>query len=192
MTWSAVDRPGYFGTSRNEIHAGYDVKFGEGNWRISWQWGDRIIQRTDALLIYQRSYTEFLKSSSDILNWLLQYEDVFDTAPSNVEAGLSYDVQETQNNHIHDVAIRRAVVLDLGLNFKGHRGLLHVRPEKEGAILGPQLIPFHLPDRIYDGAIKYKGEERDFIVNPPWWITMGINKSVEQFYQQNKVLEAWG
>ncbi len=139
--------------------------------------------------IYQRAYSEFLKSNKELLDWLIEYEDIYDTAPSNVEAGLSYDSQETINNHIHDVAIRRAVVLDLGLEFKGKRGLLHIRPEKEGERLGPHLIPFHLPHMIFRGATKYKGELRDFSINPPWWIKMGIPNSVEEFYQQNKVLE---
>jgi len=67
--------------------------------------------------------------------------------------------------------------------------LVHVRPGKEGEKLGPHLIPFHLPNMIYRGQIKYKGEERDFLINPPWWIKMGIENSVEQFYQQNKVLQ---
>ena len=42
---------------------------------------------------------------------------------------------------------------------------------------------------IFRGATKYKGELRDFSINPPWWIKMGIPNSVEEFYQQNKVLE---
>ena len=51
------------------------------------------------------------------------------------------------------------------------------------------LVPFHLPHMIYRGKIKYKGEERDFSIKPAWWTTMGIENSIEQFYQQNKVLE---
>jgi len=66
---------------------------------------------------------------------------------------------------------------------------MHVRPEQEGERLGPHLIPFHLPHMIYRGEIKYKGETRDFSENPPWWLKMGIQDSVEQFYQQNKVLQ---
>src|SRR3989344_4792630 len=127
--WETVDRPGYFGTSRNEIHARYNLRFGKGNWRIDWQWGDQVIQRPEALLIYQRGYTEFLKSSPEILEWLLEYEDVYDIAPSNIKAKFNYEIQETKNNHIHDIAIRRAVVLDFGLSFGKIKGLLHVRPE---------------------------------------------------------------
>jgi hypothetical protein len=148
-----------------------------------------VIERPDALGVYQRAYAQFLSSNQEILDWLLDYKDVFDTAPSNIEAGLSYDVQETPNNHIHDVALRRAVILDLGLKFKETKGLLHVRPKKEGERLSPHLTPFHLPGMIYRGQIKYKGEERDFEKEPPWWIKIGIEGSVEQFYQQNKVLQ---
>jgi len=189
MGWRVIERPGYFGKSRAEIYERYDKRFGNGMWKIAWKWGRKTIQRPDALLIYQRAYTEFLKSNQEILKWLIEYSDVYDTAPSNVHAGLSYDHQETPNNHIHDVAIRRAVVLDLGLRFKKSKGLLHVRPNQEGERLSPHLIPFHLPEMIFRGKIKYKGKSRDFSANPPWWIKMGIKNNVEQFYQQNKVLQ---
>ena len=66
---------------------------------------------------------------------------------------------------------------------------MHVRPGKEGERLGPHMIPFHLPEMIYSGEIMYKGEPRDFSTDPPWWTRMGIQDSVEQFYQQNKVLQ---
>jgi hypothetical protein len=188
MEWKVVERPGYFGTSRNEIHVRYDNQFGEDNWRIAWQFGDQIIQRPEALQIYEDGYYEFLKSNREVLDWIVTTaSDVYDTAPSNIGAKFSYDLQETPSNHIHDVAIRRAVLRN-GVWFNGDY-LVHVRPEKEGERLGPHLIPFHLPNMIFRGQIKYKGEDRDFTTNPPWWIKMGIEDSVEQFYQQNKVLE---
>ncbi len=188
MEWTVIDRPGYFGTKRNEIHQRYDTQFGKNNWRISWQWGEQIIQKPEALQIYEDGYYEFFKSNKKILEWITQTaSDVYDTAESNIASKFNYNVQETSNNHIHDIAIRRAVLRN-GKWFKGHH-LVHVRPEKEGETLGPHLIPFHLPGMIYRGKIKYKGENRDFVINPPWWLMMGIENSVEQFYQQNKVLE---
>jgi hypothetical protein len=188
MEWKVVERPGYFGTSRNEIHARYDKQFGNNNWRIAWEWGKQIIQKSEALQIYEDGYYEFFKLNKDVLDRLITTaSDVYDSAPSNIEARFNYDVQETKNNHIHDVAIRRAVLRN-GVWFRGDH-LMHVRPEKEGEKLGPHLIPFHLPDMIFRGQIKYKGEDRDFSNDPPWWIKMGIENSVEQFYQQNKVLE---
>ena len=73
--------------------------------------------------------------------------------------------------------------------FSGNK-LLEVRSvNAEGFVLSPCNIPFHLPDMIYLGQTKYKGEERDFSKDPPWWIKRGVVNSVEQFYQQNKVLQ---
>ncbi|MBU2104766.1 MAG: hypothetical protein KKF67_03255 [Nanoarchaeota archaeon] len=188
MKWEVIERPGYFGTSREEIHAKYDKQFGHSNWKISWQWGNQIIQRPEALQMYEDGYYEFFKLNKDTLDWLITTaSDIYDTSPSNVEAEFSYDIQETPNNHIHNVAIRKSVLRN-GVWFRGDH-LMHVRPEKEGERLGPHLIPFHLPHMIYQGQIMYKGEQRDFSINPPWWIKMGIKKSVEQFYQQNKVLQ---
>lgn len=189
MDWKTVDRPGYFGEKRDELIAQFDRDHGEDNWRISWEWGHHILERTEALQIYEDGYYEFFKANNGMLNWLVtNFSNVYDTAPSNVKAGFSYDVQETKNNHLHDVAIRRSVLRN-GVWFSGDR-LLEVRSTSgEGWILSPCKIPFHLPHMIYQGQTKYKGEPRDFSKNPPWWITKGVNDSVEQFYQQNKVLQ---
>ena len=188
MDWKVIDRPGYFGTDRDEIHRKYNDNFGHNNWRIAWEWGGQIIQRPEAMQIYEDGYYEFFKSNEAILERIITTaSDVYDTAPSNVQAKFSYDIQETPNNHIHDVAIRRAVLRN-GAWFKGDH-FVHVRTEKEGEKLGPYLIPFHLPNMIFRGKIKYKGEDRNFSINPPWWKKIGIENSIEQFYQQNKVLE---
>ncbi|HEY4481687.1 MAG TPA: hypothetical protein VI489_02430 [Candidatus Brocadiaceae bacterium] len=188
MEWETVDRPGYFGQDRDEIHKKFDDRFGENNWRIAWQWGDLVIERPEAMQVYEDGYYHFFKRNKGVLDWIVSTaSDVYDTSPSNVKAGFSYDMQETPNNHIHDVSIRRAVLRN-GVWFKGNH-LVHVRPKKEGRDLVPHLIPFHLPHMIYKGSIKYKGKERDFSKDPPWWIKDGIPNSVEQFYQQGKVLQ---
>ncbi|MEN9625755.1 MAG: hypothetical protein RL557_83 [archaeon] len=186
--WNITDRPGYFGKKRDEIQRGFDNRYGKNNWRVVWQWGDAVIERAEALQLYEDGYYEHFKNTHQLLEWLVTiFSNVFDTAPSNVEAGFSYAIQETPNNHIHDVAIRRAV-LRRGSQFKGDR-LLEVRSVNgEGWVLSPCNIPFHLPHMIYQGVTKYAGEERDFIQNPPWWIKKGVKNSVEEFYQQNKVL----
>ena len=187
--WKTIDRSGYFGDKRDEIQAGFDRDCGKGNWRIAWEWGGLVIPRAEALQIYEDGYYEHFKAKSELLEWLVtNFSDVFDTASSNVRAEFNYDVQETSSNHIHDVAIRRAV-LRRGEWFKGTR-LLEVRSvNAEGRILSPCNIPFHLPYMIYRGVTKYKGKERDFAANPPWWVRKGVPDSVEMFYQQNKVLQ---
>ncbi|MBP7708653.1 hypothetical protein KA107_03130 [Candidatus Pacearchaeota archaeon] len=189
MTWETIDRPGYFGSKRNKICAGFDLQYGSGNWKIAWEWGSQVIERPEAIQIYEDGYYEYFKKTPDLVNWLVNnFANVFDTAPSNVEAKFSYDIQETPSNHLHDVAIRRALLRN-GKWFRGV-GLLEVRsPDKEGWILSPCNIPFHLPTMIYPGQTKYQCEERDFVVNPPWWIRKGLKNSVEEFYQQNKLLQ---
>jgi hypothetical protein len=187
--WETLDRPGYFGKKRDVLQARFNEQYGAGNWRIAWQWGEQTIERPIALQIYEDGYYEHFKNSPDLLQWLTSnFWNVFDTAPTNVEAGFSYDVQETSSNHLHDVAIRRAVLRN-GVWFSGNK-LLEVRSiDAEGWVLSPCNIPFHLPHMIYRGQTKYEGEVRDFSKDPPWWIKRGVKDSVEEFYQQNKVLQ---
>ena len=189
MNWETSDRPGYFGEKRDELHSKWDKEFGHGNWRIAWEWGQLVLQKPEALQLYEDGYYEHFKLNPKLLEWLTKtFSNVYDTAPSNVQAGFSYDIQETPNNHLHDVAIRRGVLRN-GVWFSKKR-LLEVRSiDAEGWVLSPCSIPFHLPRMIYQGQIKYKGEERDFSANPPWWIRKGVKDSVEGFYQQNKVLQ---
>jgi hypothetical protein len=185
--WEEMDRPGYLGTRRDEIHNKWDELYGKGKWELVWQWGNISLKKATAIQIYEDSYYEFFKNNSSTLDWLIKNAaDVYDTAITNVKSHFDYTIQETPGTHLHDIAIRRAVLRN-GVWFKGDH-LMHVRPEKEGEKLSPQLIPFHLPNMIYRGQTKYRGEERDFEANPPWWITMGIQDSVEQFWQQNKIL----
>lgn len=122
------------------------------------------------------------------MSWITNYSDVYDTATPNIEAGLSYNVQEIPDNHLLDVAIRRTIILDLGLSFNKKGKILQVRSEEEGVKVSPHKIPFHLPNMIYRGKIKYKGEEKDLNKNPSRWVKLDIPNSIEQFYQQNKVI----
>lgn len=181
--WDTKERPGYLGKKRNEIQRLWTERYGEGNWRIAWQWGKFVVSRAEALQFYEDGYYEYLKSNQEVLHWLTSTASgVYDTAPSNIEAGFSYDVQETPNNHIHDVAIRRAVLRN-GIWFNGDH-LMQVRgPKTEGERLSPHLIPFHLPHMIVPGDIG------DYAGKGKWWRELGIENSVEEFYQQNKVLQ---
>jgi len=183
-SWRTVERPGYFGDMRDKLHAFWDAEYGKRNWRLAWQWGGMVLERKEALQIYEDGCYEFLKSDADTLDWLItSASDVYDTAPTNVQAGLSYDVQETPNNHIHDVAIRRAL-LRTGNWFAGTR-LLEIRStDKEGWRLSPCMIPFHLPALISREPIKDYRRKEYF-----WWEKRGVPDSIEAFYQRNKLLQ---
>ncbi len=183
MNWKTIEYPGYFGKKRNQLYDSWNNKYGEDNWRIAWQWNSQIIETSEALQIYEDAYYEYFKQDNDIVDWLISTaKDVYDTAPTNINSGLKYEIQETPNNHYHDIAIRRALLRN-GKWFKGPE-LLHVRgPNTKGQKLSPYNIPFHLPELISNQEIKDYGNKGK------WWRKLGIENSVEEFYQQNKILQ---
>ena len=179
MEWNFVERPGYLGKKRDEVLEEWNQKYGKGNWRLAYQWGPAVVSRTFAIQLYEDGYYEFLKNNNETLEWLIKTaSDVFDTAESNVRSGLDYQKQETKNNHLHDISIRRAI-LRLGRRFEGDK-LIHVRwKDSEGYRLSPGIVPFHIPDMILSEEIKsYSGKDA-------WW----RSKTIEDFYQRNKILQ---
>lgn len=184
MEWRTIKRPGYLGKFRDEVCKGWDESYKKGNWRIMYEFGEAIVPRDVGLQIYTQGYFEFLKNNPSIVDWLCEYENVYDTAPSNIDAEFDFNKQETPNNHIHDISIRISLAM-LGRWFTGRKQkLLHVRSsDTEGHILSPMNVPFHLPDLIY------KGEIEDYPKKGKWWIEKGIPNSIEEFYQQNKLLQ---
>jgi len=182
--WIVVERPGYLSKKRDEVFASWDKKYGKDNWILNWQISQtELISQKQAYQLYADAYTEFLRTWPNILEWLCSFEEVEDTAPTNVNSGTNFYIQETPNNHIHDIAIRVAMKA-LNAKFLGtHKRLLKVRGKgTEGEILSPHMVPFHKPEIIFQGEIKdYGGKGK-------WWRENGIENSVEEFYQQNKVL----
>lgn len=177
--WVTLERPGYLGKKRDEICGGWDDLYGENNWRIAYEWAGQVVTREFALQLYEDGYYEHFRRVPTDLDWLTSTaSDVYDTAPTNVEAGLSYFKQETPNNHIHDVAIRRAVYRH-GRTFQGGH-LVHVRwTGSEGFRINPGIVPFHLPDLILQEEIKDHGSKGI------WWKPL----TIEDFYQRNKLLQ---
>lgn len=179
--WQTVARPGYLGKKRDEVRARWDAEYGEGRWRLAYSWTGLVIDRALALQIYEDGYYEFFRRDPDAAGWLTSVaSDVYDTAPSNA-GQLDYERQETPNNHVHDVAIRRSL-LRLGRRFRGDH-LVHVRWEgTEGFFLNPGVVPFHLPDAIEQQPIEDHGGKGQ------WW----GRGTIEDFYQRNKVLQVAG
>lgn len=178
--WRTAGRPGYLGKMRDHVTATWNASHGpEGvGWRLAYSWGELVVDRPTALQVYEDAYCVWLDRNPSKLDWITSVaSDVYDTAPSNA-GQLDYIRQETPSNHVHDVAIRRAVAR-LGRAFRGDR-LVHVRgPETEGFQLSPGVVPFHKPLMIDDEPIDDPNGEG------PWW-RIG---SVEDFYQRNKLLQ---
>jgi len=162
MAWKTIERPGYFGKKRDEVLRSYDERYGLGKWRLSWYFNGEILNKEEAVQIYEDAYYEHLKKNSSLLEKLITTAyDVYDTAPSNVQAVYSYTHQETPNTHLHDVSIRRAV-LRLGKRFSG-KELIQVRStDSEWWVLSPCMIPFHLPDLILPDFSDEFPEMKDY------------------------------
>jgi hypothetical protein len=178
MFWKTIEHPGYLGKKRDELFALWNQKYCDEYWRLGWEWGERVVSKDFAVQIYEDAYYEFFKKNKETLEWVLTKKDVWDTAISNINSGIDYNIQETPNTHIHDIAIRRAI-LRLGVWFRGE-DLLEVRWKKsEGYSINPGVVPFHLPYLIQ------KGDPKDYGNKGIWW-----NKNtIEDFYQRNKVLQ---
>jgi hypothetical protein len=174
--WELVEQPGYIGKQRESKYAEWNKYYGLDGWQLAWQWGNQYLPLPVALSIYEDAYYHFLLSNPDILEQLAtQASDVYDDAPSNVSSGLDYTHQETNLNHWHDIAIRRALLRN-GQWFAG-RELVHIRHEQSthplSMLLSPGQVPFHRPELIAQPELER------------WWWQTG---SVESFYQSNKVL----
>jgi hypothetical protein len=181
MNWITICHPGYLGKQRDRMAAQWDAEHGAGRWRIAYEWMGDTIDRAMALQLYEDGYYEFFRSTAPILNWLIcSASDVYDTAPSNM-GQLDYFNQETPNNHIHDVAIRRSV-LRLGRKFIGEAPM-HVRwKDTPGYPVNPGVVPFHMPKLIRQGEVADHGGKGI------WWNA----GTIEDFYQRNKVLQVVG
>ncbi|MFX1512578.1 MAG: peptidyl-tRNA hydrolase [Promethearchaeota archaeon] len=171
--WFSISRPGYIGKRRETIESELNEKYGKENWRIVHFWQTKTISLEEALDLYEESYNQFLKDNNDLLEWLVTTaSDVYDSAPSNIEAGLNYYHQENKQAHYQDIAIRR-VIKCLGRSFSGDH-LIQVRGRHaEGAKLSPGRVPFHLTNEILNPHLK------------GWW----KKNSVEDFWQSNKILQ---
>ena len=167
-----AEHPGYFGKRREQRHAEFDQKYGNGCWAIAREVRGRIISDSASLMLYEDGYYHYLSQNRGVLEWLVKTaSDVYDNSTTNVNSGLDYSIQENKGNHLQDIAIRRAVIR-LGESFRGDH-LVKVRePESEGYRLQPGQVPFHLPEIIRNP--RQEG----------WW----NRDSIEDFWQSNKVI----
>ena len=164
---------GFFGKGKKAVFSQLDQRFGEGNWKQRWYIDGKIEDKTGAIQHYEDAYFHFLQGTPNVLDWLVRTaSEVYDNAPSNVNSGLDYAVQECEATHLQDIAVRR-VLRRLGKQFNGDH-LVQIRGhESEGYALNPGQVPFHKPGLIIPSSLKHA-----------WW----NGDSVEAFYQHNKAL----
>ena len=168
-----IERPGYIGKRKAERYAEYDGKYGKGNWKFMWEWGELFLDFVPACHIYTQAYLQDSFQREDLWKDLFgKALNFYDNNPSNVNSGLDFNIQEAASIHIQDIAARW-VGLFRGWKFKGNR-LIQIRgPESEGHLLMPGIVQFHKPELIVIPNIA-----------PKW----AAANSVESFYQNNRWL----
>lgn len=181
--WRNIERPGYFGRRRDVKHAQYDAQYGAGNWRIVWvvpgygaDGSDIAFSFEQACkLFYEESYIRYLEQRPDDVDFICEFTECIDNAPTNVHSGLDYTAQEAFSTHIQDIAVRN-VLAHLGRSFTGKRPeLLVIRSaDSNGYKFGPGNVPFYQPKMITRPTL-----------HPAW----ASRDSVEDFWQSNKWLQ---
>lgn len=184
MEWRTMERPGYLGRYRDKKYFEWNMKYGEGNWRLAWKVGPTFADYLGACALYEDAYFCHFAANPDILAMLvMDAREIFDDAPTNVASRFDYLKQETDRTHVQDIAIRRCL-LRLGVWFEG-KDLIQIRhsvgQHPLSMTLSPGKVPFHRPDLIEP---------------PPWtpevrpdhekWYDLG---STEAFYQFNRILQ---
>ena len=174
--WTTIKQQvGFFGRQKKFIYAEFDKQYGEGNWRIAWQVGDRAVQFDEAITLYEEAYRQYLTKHPEIVQYLVENgSEVYDNNISNIHSGTYYKIQEASSTHLQDISIRK-IIVEMGLQFKG-KTPIQLRPyakDKIGKKLHPGAIPFH---------------KRELIAKPSlsgWWKP----GTIEDFWQSNKVLQ---
>lgn len=196
--WKTLSRPGYFGRRKKQKHAMFDESYGPGNWRLVWILppieagkfdADLAFEETPQRLLvpgayefadackffYEESYVRWFARMPAELEFVCTYGECIDNAPTNVDSGLDYTIQEAYSTHIQDIAVRNTLVR-LGRKFEGPKDKILVIRSKdsEGYRFGPGNVPFHDPRRIVQPS------------KSPDWSNEG---TVEDFWQSNKFLQ---
>jgi hypothetical protein len=174
MEWIAIERPGQFGKDRDLKFSGYDSEYGQGNWRIMWDWVGRQIPFIIACQIYEDGYYADSFVRQDLYRNLTKAaRDVYDHDPEDVKSGLDYAIQNSPSTHLQDISLRR-VILRRGWGFTGN-DLVQIRSHADywGGQLSPGKVPFHKPEYILKP--HFAG----------WW----DHDSIEDFWQSNKILQ---
>ncbi len=173
QNWLEIDGlTGQVGRMRAAVSLKRNQQFGQQRWGLGWRFQGRVINRVEALALYEEAYFLYLQVRPDLLDWICSIaSEVYDNSVSNIESGLDYSIQETDATHLQDISIRRCLVR-LGRKFAGDHPVQVRGHDTEGHVLNPGQVPFHCPEEI---------EHRE---KAAWWKP----ESVEAFWQHNKVL----
>lgn len=195
--WLTVDRPGYFGSSKDTKSKFWDEEYGENNWRIIWQTKDREMSFDDIFWkIYVPGYAEYFRIHQDEARLITSshsftYDKDLIAKEEAFNPRALYEIPN-RANQFHHVALNIALEWHLGLPFRG-REPLQVREPKHSAVYSENATLAHWqaaapasvawkwsPGRI--PTLRYDLVEKS---QPGWWQP----GSIEDFYQSTKVLQ---
>lgn len=184
--WTTVERPGYFGKSREEQEKEWNQKYGKSGWRIAWETPEgEILTFDDIILEYILGYVEYFRQHPDEATYLtgnfsFGYDKELITREQAFDPYALYQ-KPGKANQFHHVAMNIALENILHLPFQGKEPI-KIRAGKPGTPVEtwpagwrwqPGLIPCVHPELI---------AEVDF---PNRWWEKG---SIEDLYQSDKVL----
>ena len=176
--WKPLERPGPFGSKRDDKFKELDEQYGKGNWKIAYKVGNEFLDFVEACKIYEDAYYKFLVDNPGIAKMLIEEaSNVFDDEETNVDSGFDYSLQETKRTHIQDIAIRNALKR-MRVWFEGN-ALIRIRHvagnHPLSLLLSPGAVPFHRPELIEPSIESDK---------KPWY----MENSVEDWYQRAKYI----
>lgn len=173
VMFNLIERPGYFGRSRDRKINKYNRLYGKNNWQLYWKLDNKFFTFEQACkYCYEKSYYQYLQNNPQDLKYICSFKECYDNDISNIDSGTDYLKQESNCTHIQDIAIRN-VLKQLNLSFSGTE-LLQIRShDSNGFQFNPGNIPFFLPDLIVKPSLR-----------PKW----SKANSVEDYWQSNKYL----
>lgn len=177
--WKTVERPGWYGEATAERLAGYDQKYGQGNWRIRHRLGTRLLDFAEATRVYEMCYeAHFLYPHTRYLwtDMFRRAREVWTELESDVESGLDYSIQKAPAPHYEDIAIR-TIMQRYGKSFQGDK-LLRIRADSDD-VTGVALSSIHVPFLWPEFIEPYPKVE--------WWNRH--KGSLEHFWHANKELQ---
>lgn len=185
--WISVERPGYLGKQKDILIQKWNAEFGEGNWRIIWEFknGDKMEYLDIFWKVFVASYVKHFYSNLHEAQFLAEnYAYAYDKELiSKKDAFDPYALYNKPGkpDQFHNVAVNIAVEWFLGISFKGNNPI----QIREGKPTTP-ISEWPSGWKWSPGRIAYL--RPDIIPNPAlcgWW----QQGSIEEAYQSSKVLQ---
>lgn len=187
INWTTIDKPCYFGKSREEQEKVWDEKYGKGNWRLAWETPQDTVLTFDGIIQeYIEGYVEYFRQHPNEAklitdNYSYAYDKEIVTKKEAFNPHALYQ-KPGKANQFHHAALNITLEKVLEIPFKGKEPI-KVRAGKPGTPVEewpsgwkwhPGRIPCVHPEMINNMTCPNQ-----------WW----EKGSIEDLYQSDKVLQ---